>query len=605
VSKVEQLSRWNLKDVLPSHTGPEFESFLSELESKVRTFEGIRNALANITREELVRVLQLYSEIIEMSVRLHSYAYLMFSEDTTNQDSRSFLDRAEDIRADVDNRTLFFRLWWMNLNEQVANYLMPDDKDFSYFLKVQRKLTPYTLGEKVEQAINLKNATGFAGWTSLYDQVTSSFSFEITLGGRKRKLPQSEIAKLFFSPVSKIRESAYKSLLRKYAENGSLLGETYRIIVRDWRNEFIKLRHYKTPISPRNLENDLTDESVETLLDVCKNKAEIFQEFFKMKARIIGLKKMSRYHIYAPHIDKTKRMEYNEAVSMLIDTFSNFDRGFGELAKKIFESNHVDFSVRQGKRQGAFCIPVSPKIVPYLSLNFTGTIRDLYTMAHEVGHGVHSQLASSHSILTWEPPLVLAETASVFAELIIFDRILRQETNPALRTSVILDRLTSIYTTVGRQAFIVLFEKKAHEDVENGATVEELCKIYYDNLKEQFGESVDVPEEFKWEWTYIPHIYRTPFYCYSYAFGNLLSLSFYDRYVREGQTFVQQYKDMLSLGGSMSPEDILQNVGIDIRTRDPWEKGFEVIKKMIDELKSLNPKLEHEKDEGRESSGTS
>ncbi len=597
MSKVEQVQRWNLKDILPSHTGPEFEGFLAELEAKVKTFEGIRPALSNVTREDLVKILQLYSEILEMVVRIHSYAYLLFSEDTTNQAYRSFLDKAEDIRADIDNRTLFFRLWWMTLNEQVSSYLMPEDKDLSYFLKVQRKLTPYTLGEKVEQAINLKNTTGFFGWARLYEQITSSFSFEISIAGRKRRLPQSEISKLFFSPIAKVRESAYRSLLRKYAENGSLLGETYRMIVRDWRNEFIKLRHYRTLISPRNLENDLSDDSVETLLDVCRARTNLFQEFFKLKAKVTGFKKMSRYHIYAPYIDKARRLDYNEAVSLLVDTFSSFDKEFGEHAKRIFDANHVDYLVRQGKRPGAFCMPVTPKIVPYLMLNFTGTIRDLYTMAHELGHAIHSQIASSHPILTWEPPLVLAETASVFAELIVFDRLMRQETNPKLRTSLLLDRLTSIYTTVGRQAFIVLFEKKAHEEVEKGATVEDLCNIYYENLKEQFGDSVEVPEEFRWEWTYIPHIYRTPFYCYSYAFGNLLSLSFYDRYIREGQNFIPKYKEILSYGGSMSPEDILQKAAVDIKSREPWEKGFEVVSWMINELKSLNPKLELEKDE--------
>jgi oligoendopeptidase F len=585
----------NLNDILPSHSSKYFEKFIEELDSKVKAFEKIKYGLSKVRREDVLKALTLYSEITEIVSKLRSYAYLLFSGDTLNQKYRSLLSKAEDISAEVENRTLSFRLWWVSLKDEVSNNLLPEDKDFAYFLRFQRKFAPYTLEEKVEQAINLKNTTGLAGWKNLYDELTSSFLFEIKLEGKRRKLPQSELSKLFFSPVGKVRENAYRSLLKKYAENGDILGEIYKTIVRDWANEFIRMRHYKSPISPRNLENNLADEPVETLLSVCRKRADIFHEFFRIKAKILGLKKMSRYHIYAPYLVKKKGVKFDEAVSLLIDTFLSFDREYGEFAKKIFELKHVDYETRRGKRTGAFCMPVTPKIVPYLHVNFTGTEKDIYTLAHELGHGVHSQMASSHSILTWEPPLVLAETASTFAELIVFERLVSLETNPSLRVSMLLDRLTSLYSTIVRQAFIVLFEKIAHEQVGGGATIEDLCKRYYENLKEQFADSMEINEEFRWEWTYIPHIYRTPFYCYSYAFGNLLSLSFYDLYLKEGSSFVKSYKEILSYGGAMAPEEILQKYGIDISTREPWERGFNVITRMINEIKRLNPRHDGEK----------
>jgi oligoendopeptidase F len=568
---------------------------LGALEAKTKSFEALRGRLGSFNARDIVDALAAYEAIVEDISRVSAHSYMEYTADTADQKAKAWLDKAEDLEAETKNRTLFFRLWWTGLEDKRAEELMPGDQDGRYILASWRKLRPYTLGEKVEQAINVKNTTGFSGWVHHYDKITSDFVFTVNVKGkalrdekgRPRKMVVDEVVRLFASPDASIREAAYRALLAKYAENGGVLGEVYRTIVRDWRNENVKLRGYRSPMASRNLENDVPDKAVSTLLEVCRKNAPVFQDFFSTKAKLLGTKKMSRYHIYAPLARREKLVTYGEAVRTVLDAYGAFDRKVAALALRVFETGHVDSSPRRGKRSGAYCMGVTPDVVPYLFLNFSGTTRDVYTVAHESGHAVHGQLASSHSMLTFQPPLVLAETASVFGEMILFDRTMRDETDAEVKRSVLLDEISSMYGTIGRQAHFVLFESAAHEAVDSGATVEDLCSAYMANLRGQFGTAVAVPEEFRWEWTYVPHIYHTPFYCYAYAFGNLLSLALYDRYTKEGRSFVPKYLKILSYGGSASPAEILQEVGFDLRSEGFWQSGFDVIGRMVAQLQRL------------------
>lgn len=588
-------SKWNMNDALPSGDGSGLDEMLDDLEMKTKSFESLRGGLRAFSAKDVGDALSLYEGIFEDVSRISSHSYMKYSADTADQKAKASLDMAEDAEADVRNRSLFFRLWWTGLPESKASRLTPSDKDYRYVLSSWRRLKPFTLEEKVEQAINIKNTTGFSGWTHHYDKIASGFVFNLKVRGRTPKDEQGkprgmvldEVTRLYASPDPNVRKAAYSALLRKYEENGGVLGEVYRTIVRDWRNENIKLRSYRSAIAPRNLENDVPDEAVSTLLRVCSKNAVVFQDFFRLKAKLLGLKKMRRYDLYAPLRRKERRVEYGEAVKAVVEAFRSFDPRVADLALRVFESGHVDSSPRNGKRSGAYCMSVTPSVVPYMFLNFAGMTRDVYTIAHELGHAVHSQLSSSHSVLTFQPPLVLAETASVFGEMILFDKSMRDEPDPELKRSVLLDKISSMYATIGRQAHFVIFENSAHAVVASGATVEELCELYLSNLKGQFGPSVTVPREFSWEWTSIPHIYHTPFYCYAYAFGNLLSLALYDRYTKEGRRFVPKYIRILSYGGSESPAKVLHGVGLDIESEEFWESGFGVIRRMVDQLQKL------------------
>jgi oligoendopeptidase F len=584
--------RWDLTDVLPSRTGQDYKRALEGLEEDTKRFEALRESLGEMSQDDVTAALRIYERISETVARLSSYAYMLLSQDTQNQGSKSFADSIEELRARVDNRTLFFRLWWTALGDMDAAKVIPEDADFRHFLTLLRKRKPHTLEERVEQVINIKNTTGVSGWVHHYDRTVAAFTYQLKVDGKvlkERGKPKdfvvAEVVRLFMSPDPKLREAAYTALLTKYSLEGKSLGEVYRTLVRDWRNENVDLRHFSTPISARNIENDVSDPAVDALLGVIKRDAHVFQEFFRLKAKMLGMKKMGRFHLYAPVTQKDRKVPYPEAVRTVLSAFDSFDPRFGSLARGVFEQGHVDSQVKRGKETGAFCMPITPKITPYMLLNYAGGTRDVYTMAHESGHAVHDRLASIHSQLTFRAPLVLAETASVFGEMVLFDKSMREEEDENVRRGVLVDRISAMYATIQRQAFLVLFEKEAHSAIDKGATVDKLCEIYASNLRDQFGGSVTVPDLFKSEWSFIPHIYHTPFYCYAYSFGNLLALSLYDTYKEEGKSFVPNYLKILSYGGSANPDSILRDVGIDLTSPAFWESGFRVVSSMVGDLR--------------------
>jgi oligoendopeptidase F len=336
------------------------------------------------------------------------------------------------------------------------------------------------------------------------------------------------------------------------------------------------------------VDNDLPDEVVETLLNVCRENAGVFQRYFKMKAGWLGLDKLRRYDIYAPLTPSEKKFDYATAVKVVMDSYNAFSPEVAKLAQRVFAENHLDSEVRAGKRGGAFCYTVSPEFTPWVQMTYDERARDIATLAHELGHAIHGMLAESQSVLTQQPSLPLAETASVFAEMQLTEQLLKQEADSTVRRDLLANALDDAYITVMRQAYFTIFENDAHRMINDNCTVDELTGHYLKNLKEQFGEAVEVSDEFKWEWLAIPHFYRSPFYTYAYSFGQLLVLALYQQYRREGETFIPRYLKILAYGGSESPMKILTEAGLDVTSSTFWQGGFEVIKNMIDELEKLS-----------------
>ena len=384
-----------------------------------------------------------------------------------------------------------------------------------------------------------------------------------------------------------LRARAYQELYRVYGADGDILGQMYQTIVRDWRNEEVTLRHHKSPMSARNLANDLPDEVIDLLLKVAEKNTGVFQRFFKLKANLLGMKKLRRYDIYAPLAKSDKSYAYEKAYVKVMESFSAFDARFAELAERVFNEDHCDAEVRKGKRSGAFCATVLPEMTPWVLLNYQGRSDDVATMAHELGHAIHSMLAEGHSVFTQHACLPLAETASTFAEMMLVDRLLAEETDEAVRRDLLFKQMDDSYATIMRQAFFAMFEKQAHQMIADGASVDELSAAYMKNLKTQFGSAVEVPDEFKWEWVSIPHIYQVPFYVYAYAFGQLLVLSLYQRYKSEGEAFKPKYIKLLSAGGSEAPMQVLAEAGVDVTKASFWQGGFDVLNSLVDQLEEI------------------
>jgi len=320
---------------------------------------------------------------------------------------------------------------------------------------------------------------------------------------------------------------------------------------------------------------------------VAQRNAPVFQRFFRLKASRMGLEKLRRYDIYAPVAKSDKQYPFDEAVLRVLDSFYQFAPRVSELARQVFAADHVDSEVRKGKRGGAFCASTTPELIPWVLLNYQGHAEDVATMAHELGHAIHSMLSNQHSVYTFHSSLPLAETASTFGEMMLVDRLLSEETDPAVRRDLLFRQVDDAYATILRQAFFALYERQAHQLTIEGASVDELAAAYMENLKTQFGDAVELSDEFRWEWVSIPHIYQVPFYVYAYSFGQLLVLSLYQQFKKEGEAFKPRYLKLLSTGGSEAPVKILADAGIDIYQESFWQGGFDVVADLVAQLEAL------------------
>jgi oligoendopeptidase F len=564
-----QQTRWSLGDLFPGPKSEELEAAFVELEKQVEILEKRRPELTDdINLETFLSIVKELDQNTTLGQKIYTFAGLYFSEDTQNKVAQNLMARVEQFVAEMSNRILFFNLWWKALPEEKARELVAGSGDYAYWLEAMRLFIPHTLSEAEEKIINIKNVTGQSALQMVYSSLTNRYVFKLEVDGEMKELTRGELMMYVRTADPDLRARAYQELYKVYGDDGSLLGQIYQTLVRDWRNEQVNLRKHASPIAARNLINDIPDAVVDTLLDVCQKNAKVFQCFFQLKARLIGLDKLRRYDIYAPVVKSDKTYPFAEGTKMVLDAYQAFDPKFAEMAERVFAQNHLDSEVRKGKRGGAFCWPSSPDLTPWVMLNYQGKADDVSTMAHELGHAVHSMLAADHSIFTFHSNLPLAETASTFGEMVLVDHMLKHETDESVRRDILFGQVDGAYATIMRQAYFALFERQAHEMIQKGASVDELAEAYLQNLKDQFGDAVDVSDEFKWEWVSIPHIYDVPFYVYAYTFGQLLVLSLYQQYKQEGESFIPRYTKILSTGGSKAPVQVLSEAGIDILMPD-------------------------------------
>jgi oligoendopeptidase F len=582
------LSPWSLTDLFPAPDAPELESAFGELEKQVAEFEQFRTELnPGMDVERFMEILEHSEKTTRLAHRVYGFAGLMFSADTQNQTAMALMGRVQQFFAEMENRALFFSLWWKDLDDASVKRFLDVSGDYRYYLEALRLQKPHTLSEPEEKIVNLKNVTGVGALTNLYDSITNRYTFKLEVDGETKELTRGELMSYVRMADPDLRAAAYRELYRVYGDDGPILGQMYQTVVRDWRNENVSLRKHANPIAARNLGNDIPDEAVDALLDVAQKNAVVFQRFFKIKARLLGMDKLRRYDVYAPVSKSSKEYAFDKAAQMVLESFSDFHPDFGKQAKRVFDDNHLDSEVRKGKRGGAFCWTVEPALTPWVLVNYQGKGDDVATLAHELGHAIHSMMAEEHTAFTQHSCLPLAETASTFGEMMLIDRLMAEEKDPAVRRDMLFRQIDDNYATIMRQSFFALFEKQAHEMVQNNASVDDLAAAYMENLKIQFGDAVEVSDEFKWEWVSIPHIYHTPFYVYAYAFGQLLVLALYKQFKAEGESFKPKYMKLLAAGGSESPEKILKESGIDIRSAAFWQGGFDVLAGMVDELEKL------------------
>jgi len=592
-----QLGHWDLSELVDEEKNI-IKNYLKILHVDVKKFENNRNLLNdNISSQKFSEMLLHLEKISEKLNMVIGFAHLQYSSNTSSNEYSALVTEMELLGTEISNNLIFFDIWFKNvLKEKDANRIIQTvDPVYKHFLTHKRVLSKYTLSEKEEKIVNILEVSGPTALVKIYDRMTNSFEFVLEIKRnnkitRKKFINKEKLMSLVRSNKSEERKAAYKSLFNVYKNNSGVLGEIYLNLIVQWHDENIKLRGFDSPISVRNVYNDISDSVVSTLLDTCKKNSFIFHKYFNLKAKMLKLKKLERYHLYAPFVKKgmvQKRYTYEQAVNIVLNVFESFDPKFREYAEIVFNKNHIDAEIRKGKMSGAFCSTITPKLTPYILLNYDGMYRDISTMAHEFGHAIHSIFSSNLPIAVSHAPLPLAETASVFAEMLLNEKLAEEMTEQE-RSILLAEQIDDMYATIMRQSYFTLFEIDAHSKViENNANIDNVSNLYKKNLQDQFGNSVIVSDDFMWEWTYIPHFYHTPFYCYAYAFGNLLVLSLFNMYKKEGKSFIPKYLNLLSAGGSKKPETLLTEIGFDISNKRFWQQGFDLLSEKIGDLENI------------------
>lgn len=566
--------RWDLTDVLESlddeHTTPLFE----ELDERAGKIEEHREELEGITSEDLATLLDDLGEMKQTARRLYYAGSLRFALDTTDDEARTFLEQAQTASTQATNRTRFLTHWIKSLDDDEAKRITPQDPDLAYFVRNVRRTSPYRLPEDIEAIIADKDTAGVNAVKQAREIVTSGLTFTDPKTGDETT--RDELARRFYDEDPDTRRAAYDEIFAVYDEHASLLTHIYRSIVRDWHVEHVKHRGYPQPMTPMNLANQVTDDVVTTMLDTCRKRRDVWHTFFEWKQDQLG-EPFDRHDIYAPLEPDPLEIPFEDAKDTILDVHEGFHETFADCTRQVFQAHHVDAFPRENKRGGAFCATPQTDMTPYVLLNHTDDARSVSTMAHELGHAVHSMLAADHHPLTSSAPLPLAETASVFSELLLHHHLVDE--NPQAAQALTAQRIVDLYATIQRQAYFALFEEQAHELIPQGAPTPQLDEAYRELLTEQFG-GLDVPEAFEKEWLLIPHFNAAPFYVPSYSFGAMLSLSLYDRYEADA-SFNETVIDILAAGGSRDPAELLADHGIDISNQAFWNGGLDVIERMV------------------------
>ena len=582
--------RWDLSDLFHGTNDPKIHQFKQEIIELSQQFAtNYKGKIKTFSDTQLLQAFTDQERISERLYKLSQYSHLVYATDTSDTSAQKLMAEIDELGSDIQNQVLFFKLELAHVSDEVRETWIRSNALSAYHYKIKRsgELARYQLTEPEEQLINLKDLCGSDAFQQLYSEFTSSFEFEFKVDGELKKLNGSQLRALRQHHDPDTRRQAMKLFYEKYEENKVIFTKTFNAILKNHSTEK-KLRGYKTDISMMNVGNDLDDTVIDILHQITEESYPLVHRYYKLKRKMLNLDQLTLADIYAPLPNTTKTYSFQEAKDIVLSSFNEFDSDFYEKAKLMFDQNRIDVPVEKNKRGGAFCSSSTSDINPYVLLNFQGRSRDVSTLAHELGHAIHALYCQPLPLLTSHAILPLCETASVFCEMIVTDKLRQQATSNFEKQLLLSDKLEDIFATSHRQNMFSSFEKDAHEKISAQLqSADDLCQLYRKHLTAMFGDSVTYTNEYNWEWATIPHFIDVPFYVYAYNFGNLLVMAIYQMYKADGEAIIPKLKRMLSLGSSKSPYEICQTMDIDITDRAFWKKSIDYIESLIVELESL------------------
>ena len=589
---------WNLNDLYAGADDPQIDADLQACAARCTAFaekyRGLFVSPATLSASGLKDGLQEYEKIAELMSRLGSFAGLLTAADTTNDAYRRLEDRLQQQLVERENQLTFFELEWLAVDDTIAAKLIADPllANYQHHLAAARRYRPHIRSEPEELLLNQKSLTARTAWTTLFDEFVASIEYSLDYAGQTRVVTQPAILALNYDPDRGLRKAAQTCFFNELARHELVLTNIFNAVAQDHAiND--QIRRYDSPMASRHLANEVAPEVVSRMQEAVEANYSIAHDYYRLKARLLGLPKMATYDQYAPVAMNMPECLYETGRETVLAAFGRFHPTMRDVAAKFFDNNWIDAEVRPGKRGGAFSASTVPGVHPYILLNWTDKLRDVSTMAHELGHGIHQYLSRRQSYLNFHHPLTVAETASVFGEFLTFDSVMETTSDPAVRLGLLCSKIEDAFATVFRQNVLTRFEQSTHAARrQEKLSTDEVCDHWWRANQGLYGDAVEMFELYRWGWTYIPHFIHTPFYCYAYVFGELLVLSLYRMYQEEGAAFVPRYLELLESGSNATPEALLARVGANIADPLFWQKGLDVLRDMVRKATDLAGELQ-------------
>jgi oligoendopeptidase F len=575
---------WDL-DPLVDGEGPEgADRLLADADERAARFaEAHAGRVAELDGPGLAAAMSEVEAIVDLIGRAGSYAMLRFSVDTADHANGALLARVQEKATAVETKLVFFELEWAALDDaRVDELLEADGLDTTrHHLRTLRRYRPHLLSEPEEKLMTEKALTGRDAWTRLFSELTSSIRVE--LPDADEGVPLDVALSRLMAPDSEVRRTTAEAVNAALEPGLRTRAYVFNTLLQD-KSVDDRLRSYPSWIASRNLANEASDESVQALLETVRANYDLPQRWYRLKAQLLGVDRLRDYDRMASVAEEEVTVDWPDATELVLTSFHDFSPTLGDLAQRFFDERWIDAPVRPNKRGGAFCAYTTPTVHPFVLLNYTSRRRDVLTLAHELGHGLHAGLARPRGPLEQHTPLTVSETASVFGETLVFRRLLDAAETPQSRLALLAENIEGSIATVFRQTAMNRFEELVHtaRRGEGELSVDQFGELWHQSQAELLGDAVEITDGYRMWWSYVPHFIGTPGYVYAYAYGQLLALSVYQRYLEEGEEFVPRYLELLAAGGSRSPEDLAAIAGLDLADPSFWAKGLDLVREQLE-----------------------
>jgi len=582
---------WDLSDLYKSPEDPKLlkdkKNVLEEADKFAVKYHG---RISTLSASEFSDALRAYESLIQRAGKIGSYSHLIWSTNTEDAKLGKLLQEANELGSELSQKLVFFDVEWMKVNDDRAEELINSKELFpwKHYLRVSRMYKDHTLSEDAEKVMSAKSVTGRSAWNRYFDETLGAARFELD----GEEMTEQQVLSKLHSPDRELRKRAHESLTNTFTELSRSLTFIFNTLLAD-KHTNDKLRGYESWISSRNLSNQTDSETVDALITAVTGRYELVQRYYKLKKSLLGVDEMFDYDRYAPIAKNRETINWDRAKSMVLEAYGDFHPRMKSIATEFFDKKWIDAAIRPGKRGGAYSASTVTNVHPYVFMNFDGQLRDVQTLAHELGHGVHQYLSRKQGELQSSTPLTTAETASVFGEMLVFNKLMNNIEDPKEKLALLVSKIDDTIATVFRQVSMNRFEDRIHtaRREEGELTTDEFSNHWVETQNDLYGDSVTITDEYKLWWCYIPHFLHTPGYVYAYTFGELLVLALYDAYKNQNNGFSDRYIELLEAGGSDWPHNIVGKMDIDIRDAGFWNRGLDLFESMIDQAEELAESL--------------